>query len=59
MISFVVHLSGQPLLSARRAALAALAKIDIGMRGWLSDKCRGTSVVLGNHPIDVRPTLKP
>ena len=34
--------------------LAALAKIDLGMRAWFSDKHRGTSVVLGNHPIDVR-----
>jgi hypothetical protein len=34
--------------------LAAVARVDMATRGWLSDKNRGAAVVLGNYPISVR-----
>jgi hypothetical protein len=36
--------------------LAAVARVDLVSRRWLSDKNRSAAVVLGNHPISVRPT---
>jgi hypothetical protein len=34
--------------------LAAVARVGLGKRRWLSDKSRSAAVVLGNHPISVR-----
>jgi hypothetical protein len=34
--------------------LAAVAKVGLVTRRWLSDKSRIAAVVLGNHPISVR-----
>jgi hypothetical protein len=31
--------------------LAAVARVGLATRRWLSDKCRSAAVVLGNHPI--------
>ena len=36
--------------------LAAVARVGLVTRRWLSDKNRSAAVVLGNHPISVRPT---
>jgi hypothetical protein len=33
--------------------LAAMARIGLATRRWLSDKSRSAAVVLGNHPISV------
>jgi hypothetical protein len=33
--------------------LAAVAKVGLAIRRWLSDKSRCAAVVLGNHPISV------
>jgi len=34
--------------------LAAVARVGLATRRWLSDKSRSAAVVLGNHPISVR-----
>jgi hypothetical protein len=34
--------------------LAAVAKIGLSTKRWLSDKSRSAAVVLGNHTISVR-----
>jgi L-aminopeptidase/D-esterase-like protein len=31
--------------------LAAMARVGLATKRWLSDKCRSGDVVLGNHPI--------
>jgi hypothetical protein len=36
--------------------LAAVARIGLSTKRWLSDKSRSAAVVLGNHPISDRPT---
>jgi hypothetical protein len=33
---------------------AAMARVGLATKRWLSDKCRSGAVVLGNHPISVR-----
>jgi hypothetical protein len=33
--------------------LAAVARIGLSTKRWLSDKSRSAAVVLGNHPISV------
>ena len=33
--------------------LAAVARIELSIKRWLSDKSRSAAVVLGNHPISV------
>ena len=33
--------------------LAAVARVGLATRRWLSDKSRSAAVVLGNHPISV------
>ena len=34
--------------------LAAVARVGLATRRWLSDKSRSAAVVLGNHPMSVR-----
>jgi hypothetical protein len=38
--------------------LAAVARIRLAKKRWLSDKSRSAAVVLGNHPISVGRTTK-
>ena len=38
--------------------LAAVARVGLVTRRWLSDKNRSAAVVLGNHPISVRRTTQ-
>lgn len=38
-------------------ALAAVARVGLATRRWLSDKSRSAAVVLGHHPISVRRML--
>ena len=36
-------------------ALAAVARVGLATRRWLSETSRSAAVVLGNHPFSVRP----
>jgi hypothetical protein len=37
--------------------MAAVARIGLSTKRWLSDKSRSAAVVLGNHPISVSTDL--
>jgi hypothetical protein len=39
--------------------LAAVARVGLSTRRWLSDKSRNAAVVLGNHPISFRRIGRP
>jgi hypothetical protein len=39
--------------------LAAVARVGLATRRWVPDKNRSAAVVLGNHPISVRPLCGP